>query len=107
MAQDPAPLIAPAPEQETEEEAIERKQQYEQQQKEYARMQERRAEERRREEPRLEQEYGVEQSRREALRQTRRATFERILAGSRDLQRSAAPHAASRLRQPRPVHLRR
>jgi len=82
LAQDPAPTVAPAPEQETEEEAEERKQQYEQQQSEYREMQERRAEERRQAEERREQEYEAEQARREELRQTRKATFERILANA-------------------------
>ncbi len=84
LAQDPAPTMAPAPEQETEEEAEERKQNYEQQQREYAEMQERRAEERRQEEERREQEYEAEQARREKLRQTRKATFVRILANAPD-----------------------
>jgi len=84
QAQDPAPTMAPAPEQETEEEAEERKQQYEQQQSEYAEMQERRAEERRQEEERREQEYEAEQARREELRQIRKATFERIVANAPD-----------------------
>ncbi len=74
--------MAPAPEQETEEEAEERKQQYEQQQNQYAEMQERRAEERRQAEERREQEYEAEQARREELRQTRKATFDRILANA-------------------------
>ncbi len=84
LAQDPAPTMATAPEQETEEEALERKQSYEQQQSEYAQMQERRAEERRQEEERREQEYEAEQVRREELRQTRKATFERILVNAPD-----------------------
>jgi len=74
--------MQPAPEQETDEEAEERKQQYEQQQSEYREMQERRAEERRQEEEQREQEYEAEQARREELRQTRQATFERILANA-------------------------
>jgi len=82
LAQDPAPTVAPAPEQETEEDAEERRQQYEQQQSEYAEMLERRAEERRQEEERREQEYEAEQVRREELRQTRKATFDRILANA-------------------------
>jgi len=82
LAQDPAPTMAPAPEQETEEEAEEKKQQYQQQQREYGEIQERRAEERRQEEERREQEYEAEQARREELRQTRRATFEPILANA-------------------------
>jgi len=44
QAQDPAPTMAPAPEQETDEEAEERKQQYEQQQSEYRENGERRTE---------------------------------------------------------------
>ncbi len=80
QAADPAPTMTPAPEQETEEEAEETKQQYEQQQREYAEMQERRVEERRQGEERREQEYEAEQARREELRQTRKATFDRILA---------------------------
>jgi len=76
--------MAPAPEQETEEEAEQRKQEYEQQQSDYAEMQERRAEERRQEEERREQEYEAEQARREELRQTRKATFERVLANAPD-----------------------
>jgi len=82
QSQDPVPTVAPAPEQEPEEEAEERKQQYEQQQSEYAQMQERRAEERRQEEERREQEHDAELARREELRQTRKATFERILANA-------------------------
>ncbi len=81
-AADPAPTMQPAPEKETDEEAEERKQQHEQQQSEYREMQERRAEERRQEEERREQEYEAEQSRREELRQTRKTTFERILANA-------------------------
>ncbi len=82
QAQDPAPTMAPAPEQETDEEAEERKQQYEQQQSEYRENGERRTEERREEEERREQEYVAEQARREELRQTRKAAFERILANA-------------------------
>ncbi len=76
--------MAPAPEQEPGEEAEERKQQYEQQQSEYREMQELRAQERRQEEEQREQEYEAEQGRREELRQTRKATFERILANAPD-----------------------
>ncbi len=82
QSQDPVPTVAPAAEQETEEEAEEKKQQYQQQQSEYAQMQERRAEERRQEEERREQEHDAELARREELRQTRKATFERILANA-------------------------
>ncbi len=82
QAADPVPTIAPATEQETEEDAEESKQQYEQQQSEYREMQERRAEERRQEEEEREQEYEAEQARRDELRQTRKATFDRILANA-------------------------
>jgi len=84
QAADPAPTMAPAPEQETEEEAEERKQQYEQQQSEYREMQERRAEERRQEEERREQEYEAEVARREELSKNRKASFELILANAPD-----------------------
>ncbi len=84
QSQDPVPTVAPAPEQEPEEEAEERKQQYEQQQSEYGEIQEQRAEERRQEEERREQEHDAELARREELRQTRKATFERILANAPD-----------------------
>ncbi len=84
QAADPAPTMQPAPEQETEEEALERKQQYAQQQREYAEMQERRAEERRQEEERREKEYEAELARREKLKLTRKATFERLLANAPD-----------------------
>ncbi len=47
-------------------------------------MQERRAEERRQAEEQREQEYEAEQARREELRETRKATFERILANAPD-----------------------
>jgi len=84
QAQQPAPTMAPAPEQETDDEAQKRKQQQEQQQSEYREMQERRAEERRQEEEQREQEHDAELARREELRQTRKATFEHILANAPD-----------------------
>ena len=71
--------MATAAEQETEEEALERKQQYEQERQQHGEKQERRAEAWRLEEEQREQEYEAERVRREELRQTRRATFERIL----------------------------
>jgi len=79
---DPAPTMAPSPERETEEDSEQRKQQHEQQQSEYREMQERRAEERRQEEERREQEHEAEQAQREEIRQTRKATFDRILANA-------------------------
>ena len=79
LAADPTPTMAPALEQETEEEALERKQQYEQQRKQYEEEQERRAEAQRLEEEQREQEYEAERTRREEQRRARKATFDRIL----------------------------
>ncbi len=73
------PVMPPAPEEETEEEAEQRRAEHEQRRKEYEAEQERRAEERRQEMERQEQEYEAEQARREELRQAREATYNRIL----------------------------
>jgi ParB family chromosome partitioning protein len=75
----PAPKLAPAPVEETEEEAAARQQRYEQEQKEYEEEQERRAEERRQEQEREEQAWEAERARREKLEKARTATFDRIL----------------------------
>jgi ParB family chromosome partitioning protein len=64
---DPPPTIAPAPEQETEEEAAERQAEYEQRKADFERQQ---------------QEYEAEQARRTELRNARQASFERILANA-------------------------
>ena len=77
-AAEPAPVMAPAPEEGTEEEAEQRRAEPEQRRKEPEAEQERRAEERRREIERQEQEYEAEQARREELRQGREATYNRI-----------------------------
>lgn len=79
LAADPAPILSPAAGQETEEEALERKQQYEQERQQYEEEQERRTETRRLEEKQREQEYEAERVRREELIETRKATLERIL----------------------------
>ena len=71
LAADPTPTMAPALEQETEEEALEIKQQYEQQRKQYEEEQERRAEAQRLEEEQREQEYEAERTRREEQRRAR------------------------------------
>ena len=79
QAENPAPVMAPAPPAETGEEAEARRQQHEQQRKEYEADQERRAETFRLEREREEKEEEAEQTRRDEQRKTRAATFERIL----------------------------
>jgi ParB family transcriptional regulator, chromosome partitioning protein len=81
-AADPPPTIAPAPEQETEEEAEERQADYEQRKEEYAAEQNRKEEERKQEFERQQKQYEAEQGRREKQRKGRTATFERILANA-------------------------
>ncbi len=78
-AENPTPVIAPAPEAETKEQAEQRRQQYEAQRKAHEEEQERRAEERRKQEEREEQEREAEFARRDKLRKKREATFERIV----------------------------
>lgn len=75
----PPPVIAPAPEQETEEEAAQRAAEHEQRMVEYTAEQERKEEERKAEFERQQEEYEAEQARREKQRKTRTATFERII----------------------------
>ena len=79
LAENPTPVMPPAPEAEAEEEAEERKQQHEQQRKEYDADQERRAQQFKQETEQREQEYEAEQTRKEEQRKSRSATFERIL----------------------------
>ena len=79
QASNPVPVIAPATEDETEEEAEVRKRNYEQQRKEYEQEQERRAEESRIEEERREKEWEAERDRKEKLQKARNAKFGRIL----------------------------
>jgi ParB family transcriptional regulator, chromosome partitioning protein len=79
QAANPAPQMPAAPEAETDEEAEERKRQYEQQREEYEQERERRAEEARLEEERREKELEGERARAEKLRKAREAKFERIL----------------------------
>ena len=78
-AAEPAPVMPPAPEAETDEEAEQRRAEHEQRRKEYEAEQERKAEERRLEMERQEQEYEAEQARRHEQRQAREATYNRIL----------------------------
>jgi ParB family chromosome partitioning protein len=79
LAANPVPIMAPAPEVETEEELEERERQFEQRKKEYEEEQQRKEEERKQQFEREQQEYEQEQSRREELRTARSQTFERIL----------------------------
>ena len=74
--------MTPATEDETEEEAEERKRNYEQQRKEYEQEQEHRAKESRLEEERREKEWEAERARKEKLQKARNAKFERILENS-------------------------
>jgi ParB family transcriptional regulator, chromosome partitioning protein len=76
---DPTPAIAPAPEDETEEEDPERQREYEQRRREYEEEQQRKEEERRQQFEREQAEREAEQARREKLRTARNAAFERIL----------------------------
>ena len=78
--ENPTPVIAPAPEAETEEQAEQRRQQYEAQRKAHQEEQDRRAEERRQQEERDEQEREAEFARRDELRKQREKTFEQIVA---------------------------
>jgi len=74
-----APIMEPAPEEETEEEAEQRRAAFEQQRKEYEAEQHRREEERQADQQRRQREYELEQKRREKLTTLRLATFGRIL----------------------------
>ena len=78
-AENPAPVMEPAPEEETEEQAEQREAEYEQRRKEHEAEQQRREEGRKAEQQRQQQEYEAEQQRREELNKARAATFERIL----------------------------
>ena len=79
LAENPTPIMPPAPEAETEDQAEERKQQHEQQRKEHEAEQEHRAEQFRHETEQRQQEYEAEQGRKEEQRKSRAVTFERIL----------------------------
>lgn len=77
--ENPAPVMEPAPEEETEEEAEQRQAEYEQRCKEHEAEQQRREEERKAEYERQQAEYEAERKRREKLSKARIATFDRIL----------------------------
>jgi len=76
---DQPPVMAPAADEETEEEAMQRKAEHEQRMAEYQAEQERKEAERKAEFERQQKEYEVEEARREKLRKARKTTFERIL----------------------------
>ena len=77
--QNPTPVMAPAVEEETAEEAAQRESEYEQRRKEHQAEEDRRAEERRQQFEREEQEREAEHERRDQVRKQREATFEGIL----------------------------
>lgn len=78
-ADNPAPVMESAPEEETEEEAEQRQADYEQRRMEHEAEQQRRDEERKAEYERQQKEFEAEQKRREKLTKARAATFDRIL----------------------------
>jgi ParB family transcriptional regulator, chromosome partitioning protein len=78
-AENPAPVIETAPEEETEEQAEQRRAEYEQRRTEHEAEQQRREEERKAEYERQQQEHEAERKRREKLSKARIATFDRIL----------------------------
>jgi len=75
----PVPIMSPAPEVETEEEAAQREAEHEQRMAEYKAEQERKEEERKAEFERQQKEFEAEQARRDKQRKARVATFERII----------------------------
>jgi ParB family chromosome partitioning protein len=79
QATNPAPTMAPAADDETEEEAEERQRNYEQQRKEYEQEQERKAEEQKQQFEREQKEHEAERARREKLHKARVSKFDRIL----------------------------
>ncbi len=81
-AANPAPIMAPAPAIETQEEAAERQAAFKQRRAEHEEERRRREEDRKRQFEREQQEYEAEQSRREELRKSRETAFERIVANA-------------------------
>jgi ParB family chromosome partitioning protein len=78
-AANPIPTMPPAPEAETEEEAAERKAEFEQQRAEYEEEQQRREDERKQQFEKQKADYEAERNRRAEVLKGRQATFERIL----------------------------
>ena len=89
-AVEPPPVMAPAPEEKTEEEAGQRIAAHEQQMAEYRAEQERKEEARKAEYERQQKEYEAEQRRLEKLLKARVAMFKRII--------EQAPHPSTALR---------
>jgi ParB family chromosome partitioning protein len=79
QAAHPAPVMAPAPPTETEEEREQREAEYAQRRKEHEEEQQRREEERKQQFEREQEQYEAERTRREAAHKARQATFERIV----------------------------
>ncbi len=79
IAADPPPVMTPASELETEDDAAQRRADHEQRMAEYQAEQERKEEERKAEFERQQKEYEAEQARRERQHKARFATFERII----------------------------
>jgi len=75
----PAPVMAPPPKAETEEEAAQREAEHEQRMAEYKALHEHKEEVRKAEFDRQQKEYEAEQTRRDKQRKARLATFERII----------------------------
>ena len=80
--ENPSPVMAPAAEEETAEEAAQREAEYQQRRKDYQAEQDRRAEERRIEQEKEDAEYEARQAEREELRIQREATFQRLVANA-------------------------
>ena len=78
--ENPTPVMAPAAEEETEEEAAKREAEYQQRRKDYQDEQDRTAEERRLQQEQEDAEYEARQAEREQLRTQRETTFERLIA---------------------------
>jgi ParB family chromosome partitioning protein len=81
-AADPPPTMAPAAPAETEEEAEQRKAEYQERQKKYEAEQQRKEEERKEQFGQQQKQYEAEQTRKDKLRKTRDAAFERIVANA-------------------------
>lgn len=78
--ENPTPVMAPAAEEETEEEAAQREAEYQQRRKAYEEELDRKAEDRRLQQEQEDAEYEARQAEREQLRKQREATFERLIA---------------------------
>ena len=89
---DPSPVMEPAPEQETEEEAAQRQAEHEQRTANYEAEQKRKEEERKAEWERQQKEYEAEQAQRDKQQKARLATFERII------EQAPATFSAAQLR---------